>query len=456
MICCRPFPNIISSPSGGVSFLPESLDYFARVETAGDELTEPQKIAVNQFIAALQTASVWSKLDEVYIFGGSLLAGQKVKLKFAAGNDEELTTFNMSDSDASVSLGFGPGSTNSNKYATTGYIPADHSRTYTDFSFGCSFLGEPGGGSGNGHFLTDTPITSLFTFNIGLYGGLFPGISGSSSPAQVNGFHCFSLGASGQRRTMDDMVMDLSTQAQTPTFATQVSLFRSAFNSVTDFATGRMGVATLGGALTATEQKALGSAVRDLEFAWGRRTAPGGKVAFLSDSIGQGFNASPNYTARYSALVAASFGMLEINYGVQGGRLTGALASAGVNRYADILGCDPSKIILQLGTNDAGEIYTIAFRAAYDTILTGLINSGFSAGNITVCSLPFCTDTISRPEINQQLYADAAEDAASEFGTVFADIFGVTLANPSAISGDTIHPTTGGHDLIADTIIAVN
>ena len=80
---------------------------------------------------------------------------------------------------------------------------------------------------------------------------------------------------------------------------------------------------------------------------------------------------------------------------------------------------------------------------------------GMAAADIVVCSMPFCTDTGSRPQANQQFYADAAEDAAASVGAAFADIFALTLATPSYISADTVHPTTAGHAAIATAISAV-
>jgi len=449
--------NALGLPFGnrGAALLPETVEYVARLTTAGDSLTAPQTTALDTFIASLKTAGVWTLLDEAYCFGGSTLAGQKVKLKYASGNGDTLTTFNMSDSDASMAGGFGPGGTNTNKYATTGYIPANYSRTYTDFHFACSFLGQPGSGSGNGHFLVDTPITTLFKAIIGAaYGGLYPAPANTANCGAISGFHCYSVGTDGQRRGMDDAIMDLSTHALTPTFSTQFSLFRSAFNNVTDFATGKMGFACLGAALTSTQQRALGSAVRTLEYAWGRRSAPNGRIGFLGDSITQGFNASPVYTSRYSAQVASSMSMLEVNLGAQGGLLMGTAASAGVVRYADLNRASVIKAVIMLGTNDAGSSYTSQFRTDYDTVLNGLIAGGLAADDIMVCSLPYCTDTASRPLARQEAYAGAAEDAAAAAGCRFADIYALTVATPSYIHADTIHPTTAGHAAIAAAIIA--
>ena len=438
----------------GGSLLPETLEYVTRLEAVGGSLTEAQSAALDKFIGSLKSAGVWTLLDEAYCFGGSTLAAQKVKLKYASGNGDTLTTFNMSDSDASMTGGFGPGGTNTNKYATTGYIPASYSRTYTDFHFACSFLGQPGGG--NGHFLVDTPITTIFKANIGAgYGGLYPAPSNTANCSAISGFHCYSVGTDGQRRSMDDAIMALSTHALTPTFPTQFSLFRSAFNNVTDFATGKMGFACLGAALTSTQQRALGSAVRTLEYAWGRRTAPNGRIGFLGDSITQGFNASPVYTSRFAAQVASSMSMLEVNLGVQGGYLMGTNASAGVVRYADLNRASVSKAVIMLGTNDAGVAYNAQFRTDYDTILTGLIAGGLAADDIVVCSQPYCTDTGSRPLARQEAYAGAAEDAAAAAGCRFADIYALTAATPSYIHADTIHPTTSGHGAIATEIYTV-
>lgn len=439
---------------GGLSNLSnETIEYLERLSIAGGSITEEQTLSLDSMIVSLKQEGVWGLLDEVYCFGGNTLAAQKVKLKYAQGNSSTLTTFNMSDSDASMTGGFGPGSLNTNKFATTGYVPSNFSRTYTNFHFACSFLGQPNSGNGNGHFLVDTPVSTIFKANIGSgYGGLYPTISNSANCGAVSGFHCYSLSASGQRRSMDDAIMDLSTHALTPTFPTQFSLFRSAFNNVTDFAAGKMGFACLGASLTSDQQRTLGNAVRTLEYAWGRRSAPNGRIGFLGDSITQGFNASPIYTTRFSSQVASNIGMVEINLGVQGGKLMGSLASSGVVRYADLNRASVSKAVLMLGTNDASAAYSSQFLTDYNTILSGLIAGGLTADNIVVCSLPYCTDTTSRPLARQEAYANAAEEAANTFGCRFVDVYSFTLANPSYIHADTIHLTSIGHGAVATLI----
>jgi lysophospholipase L1-like esterase len=445
-------PRFVTS---GSSTLPETLEYITRLVAAGDSLTSEQTTALNTCIDTLKTGGVWDLLDEVYCFGGSTLAGQKVKLKYASGNADTLTTFNMTNADASMTGGFGPGATNANKYATTGYIPASYSRTYTDFSYGVSMLGQPSAGGGNGNFINDTPVSTIFKLTLNPnYGGLWPTIANTCVPGQINGFHSYSLTSSGQRRGIDDAIVDLSTHAQTPTFPTQISLWRSAFNSSTDFATGKMGFAFVGAGLTDAQQRTLGGAVRALEYAWGRRSAPNGRIVFMGDSITQGSNASPVYTARFGSLVAASASLLEINLGVQGGKLMGTAGSSLKNRYGDALLATPQKVVIMIGTNDAASVYSSQFRTDYDTVLSGLISGGMSAADIVVCSLPFCTNTGARPQANQQLYADAASAAAAAVGAVYVDIFALTLATPSYISADTIHPTTAGHAAIATAISA--
>jgi len=111
-------------------------------------------------------------------------------------------------------------------------------------------------------------------------------------------------------------------------------------------------------------------------------------------------------------------------------------------------------VVIVYGTNDAGSAYSSTFEDALDTILADLITGGVSATDITVCSLPYCTDTTSRPLVRQQAYADACEAAALTAGVNFADVFTLTKDTPSYISGDTIHPTNAGHAAMATTIEA--
>ena len=132
----------------------------------------------------------------------------------------------------------------------------------------------------------------------------------------------------------------------------------------------------------------------------------------------------------------------------------GTAGSSLKNRYGDALLATPQKVVIMIGTNDAASVYSSQFRTDYDTVLSGLISGGMSAADIVVCSLPFCTNTGARPQANQQLYADAASAAAAAVGAVYVDIFALTLATPSYISADTIHPTTAGHAAIATAISA--
>lgn len=435
-----------SSPPIGLQA--ETIDYAVRVTTAGGTISNQVLAAIDELIVELKANSVWTSIDECSVFWGTTIAAQAVKLKYPSGAASSLTTTNFTDADCTdPRAGFGPGSTNSSKYAQTDYIPASNSRTYLNFSFGVSFLGLMGIGDSFGCPLVDTNVTTAVKLGINpVIGGVFPLAGNAARPNYIDGLHSYSLTASGQRYCLDNAVKSLNTFAATPTYTTVMSFWRTQYSNTTTWGTGRIGFYFLGATLSETQQRALGAAVRRFEIAVGRRRAVAPLVV-IGDSITAGYNSSPAYTTRWGALLANSLNLPEINLGVEGCTLQGTAATSVLTRYTDAMLFRPAMIAIMIGTNDT--TFT-NFQANLNTVVSGWITAGMAPQNIILFSMPYRTSTLTFAQCLER--ANAARTTATTYGTRYVDAMGLFFANPSFIA-DTIHPTTAGHAAIAKTAL---
>lgn len=442
------------SAAGGGDAIPcqaETLAHVTAIEAEGGRLDAVTIAALDALIVDGKNNGWWALADEIGVFLGATLDAQLVKLKTPGATS--FTATNMSDADVDPLTGFGPGSTNSNKYAVSDYVPSAHSRSSSDFCFAVSTFGAIGVGSGNACVLSSIGGASLFKIVFAANtGGIFPQVSSESIPSiSLNGgLQTYSFNSNVITRYLDDCLMSEKSISAT-TLDQPISLFRSSFNSVFDYATGKIGFVFLGQSLSAAQAKAMGAAVRRFETAIGRRDDKPELVAF-GDSITWGHGATTVTTGRWPALVANALGCDEFNVGVQGSALMGSAAPAGIIRYADLTRRKPKYIYMMYGTNDNGASYSSTFRTNLDTILAAWIAAGMSPQNIMVISAPW-SKSASRSFANQYLFADAARGAALAAGCIYADVFGYTLSNTANIGGDEIHPTNTGHANIAQIVL---
>lgn len=447
--------NVLNNgPAGGLNNI-EAGQYRDRLVLAGDFIEGPALSSLDQLITTLKTAGVWTLLDEAYVFWGHTAAGQAVKLKYASGNASSLDLHNFVDADcADPTLGFGPGATNTTKYALTGYVPSAYSRTYQDFIFGASPLGKITE-SGNGMLLSDQHTTDVFQLIMG------PDLLGNYSSVVTSGtVNCPGLwsigfGSGGAVRIRQDDADYYNATTTSQTYDHEMGLWRASFNSSTGFAQGRMGFAFMGGGMTDAQQRALGKAVRDFETAVGRRSSAPRLVSF-GDSTTAGVGATNAFAGRWSAQVAASLGLVDHNIGVPGSFLVPVVHAPadGFNRYLDIARISHiGKVAIMYGTNDAGSAYSSTFGTEYDAMLAGLIAAGVPAGDIIVCSMVWSSDS-GRSDANQSQFAAAAQAAAAAHGCPFVDVYAAVKAAGGGVLSDTIHPNDSGYTLIANTILA--
>ena len=422
----------------------EVVGYASRITAVGGVMSGQSLVAVDDLVTELKAAGVWAQIDECSVFWGRSIAAQAVKLKYPTGAASSLTTTNFTDADCTdPRVGFGPGSSNSSKYAQTDYIPASNSRTYQNFSFGVSFLGLMGIGDSFGCPLVDTNITTAVRIGINpAIGGVFPMVGNAHRPNYIDGLHSYSLSGSGQRYCMDAALKASGTFGATPVFDTVLSFWRTQYSNTTTFGTGRIGFYFVGGTLTEAQQRSLGAAVRRYEIAVGRRSniAP---LVVMGDSITAGYNASPSYTTRWSRLLANALGRPEVNLGVEGIGLNNWI----VNTFADAMRFNPGVVAIMVGTNDTS--FT-NFQTNLNTVVSGWITAGMAPENIIVFSMPYRTSTFTFAQCLER--ANAARVTATTYGTRYVDAMGLFFANQSFIA-DTIHPTTAGHAAIAKTAL---
>lgn len=437
-----PSLNIIASNSANsVTIQPETLAYTAAVTGLDASFVE----SLDQLIVAAKRDGWWTLADEICVFAGSTLAQQLIKLKTPGA--ASLNATNMTDADADPIFGLGP-STNTNKFALSDYVPSANGRSTANFCFAASTTGIIGG-SATSCIFSSVGGASLFKLVLGSgQGGLYNQTSSESLPTwtEQGGLQCYSFDSNVCTRYLDGAFMS-GRNVSTTTLDQQITLFRASFNSVFDYATGKLSFTYVGQKLSSAQAVAMGAAVRRFEIAIGRRRILPANV-FVGDSITYGIGATTVQTTRFSTLVNRALAGEEINLGVQG-----ATSAQILTRYTEATRFKPERIIIMHGTNDASSAYPASYRTNLDTFISAWTAAGISPRNIYVCSLPWSPDG-ARTFANQKLYADAARAAAVAAGCVFVDIFGRTLSNAATDIGvDNIHPSNTGHANIARTIL---
>jgi lysophospholipase L1-like esterase len=433
--------GVLPLVNGGAGLQPETVAYLNAVTGLDASYAE----SLDQLIVSAKRDGWWALADELYVFAGSTLAQQLIKLKTPGA--ASLTATNMTDADVDPVFGFGP-AVNTNKFAVSDYVPSVLGRSSSNFCFAASTTGFVGG-SATSCILSSVGGAGLFKIVLGPgLGGLWGSVSTESYPAWTRGggLQTYSFDSNTMTRYLDDALMNTRSVSAT-TLDQPIAFWRASFNGVFDHATGRLSFVYLGQRLSAAQARAMGQAVRRFEIAIGRRRILPTN-AFVGDSITYGTGATTLMTSRWSTLVNQALAGEEVNMGVPG-----ATSAQVLTRWADATRPNPSRIFVMHGTNDAAFAYPTSYRTNLDTFLAGWIAAGVSPNNICVCSLPWSPDG-ARTFANQKLYADAARAAAVAAGCVFVDVFGRTLSNAAADIGvDNIHPSNTGHANIARIIL---
>ena len=188
--------------------------------------------------------------------------------------------------------------------------------------------------------------------------------------------------------------------------------------------------------------------------------APGDTAAvFLGDSYTEGWGAS-DPSRRWSALVAAEVGWVELNQG-QGG--TGFVTTSGrggcgldycptyVERVPDVISAQPDIVVIAGGQNDlmalAGD--PDAVRAALVETYT-LIRQGLPQARIIAVG-----PSTARPGNELIVELDEwVQATASSVGADYVSLIDPVVIEPSMVDFDGVHVNDAGHEAIAERVLA--
>lgn len=120
--------------SSSSSYDSDAQAYFDAITTNSGTISNGSKDAINTFVLALKSASLWTKMIDVGVFAGDQLAAALVKLKAASGTSDVITNVGFVSGDYTEATGLlGNGTTS--KYLRLG-VNATH-LTQNDTSMSC-------------------------------------------------------------------------------------------------------------------------------------------------------------------------------------------------------------------------------------------------------------------------------------------------------------------------------
>ncbi|WP_371782792.1 SGNH/GDSL hydrolase family protein [Streptosporangium subroseum] len=199
-------------------------------------------------------------------------------------------------------------------------------------------------------------------------------------------------------------------------------------------------------------------------------------VAVFGDSLADGVGTTPGADLRYPDLLARRVsepGMSVINLGIAGNRLlTDVFGERGITRFDREVLATPgvTHAIVQLGVNDIGMpgmfglpavpvadliagLTSIAERAkrhGLTTIIATVTPFGGAAGVTPGFDTPESEET--RQRLNQWIRANQEFDAVADLDRVLHDPAVPAALLPRYDSGDHIHPSDAGAEVIADVL----
>lgn len=444
----------------------------------GSNLTVYEIAAANQCIRGLKRDGLWTKLLRVDLFLGSNLAGKLLALKRGTGDTASWTKVGAW-TNAAYWTGHGIGNgTSLTEYLRSGFVPSSEGLSVTDMSAGLFFLDDTRNrtSADNSNFYSPWHISApagLATCCIGNDQGT-GGPSNTSVGALGPSMQCMSLTSGTIQNTYGYMRQkkDGSTQNTVASPVEEMLLFAGCYGSLPNprVGNGRVGFHFIGHALTYAEMQTLTKHVTTMQITLGAFVGYDQGVVVFGDSIGQGQGVTA--PQRWSRQVAAHYGLPECNLAIPSGRLatdvtTTGFVRSGLNRYTDMAFYNPRKVYLALGTNDAhlGDLSTngdpvkiAAYKAALVTVIqycqTTLGVNNTISNNLFVLGLPWWGPTITN-DTKRSAYIVAQQQACTEQGAIFIDIYGPMLAGGGdTLTQDHLHPTAAGHTCMATAIIA--
>jgi len=191
----------------------------------------------------------------------------------------------------------------------------------------------------------------------------------------------------------------------------------------------------------------------------------GDNAYFFGNSITFGLNASPRLTKRWSTVLSTAAGLTESNYGISGTTLVPNACWTNFDTSTIVTKTASGRFLfISYGVNDAfnTDITAAEFKASMKDAIQAAINRGWNPMRVIVNS-PFYTNRIApsmsgpctmspTPESGKQLFVTAAKEAAAEKGAYFIDVFNYMKNYGGLVDTDSVHPTTIGHQVIADYI----
>ena len=453
--------NNYSNSQGGEAYS-EVTDYAANVIAAGGTLQAGDETLLRAFKDSMVANGTWMGYEFYPFLGG--FSGCLQKLNPINEAVTALTNNLFVSGDYSESFGL---YNNGNKWLGTGIIPDNNSLAYNNISFG-GYIVDQVNASAH-YFFASRPAAGGMQIYAGKNAiGLAGGTVQKLCPAPGTGVPTF-LGVS--LRTTESIfrfhyadLLPPSPNATVPTTQTlpdELTIFQAKSFGATINATGKIAFAFLGPSMTRAQMDVLTEAIETLLVAKGRLTQVS-ELIVIGDSYTYG-NQSSAYNTRYTYLLASELGLRERNFGIGGAtlRTSSSQLYSEYDRRAQLLNCNytnaNSLIVLASGLNDAradagatGTPATIAdAKTKRKAEINELLAAGIASNKIIGWGIPYIED--GTPDGRLQAWNTAMQEACTETGTRFADVYTVTKANWATIKyTDNIHVTDSGHVLLKD------
>jgi len=440
----------------------ETTTFYNRLLTAGGVMDAATVQAVDRLVSRAKIGGIWTKAVDVGLMAGQNSAAARVKLVAAPGTPTSYSAINMVESDYDQTRGFFLYS-NSNKYLSTGLVPASVGVTSTSMTM-AAFIPDGTSGSNSGALVGDNPASgdvSVFVNSNQL--GFLSALSNSGAGGQR--VQLMSFNGSNEYGYTNNILSYSYTAWGGGGYAlnSEVTIFKSTRNGVVYYQTGSIGGWFVFSGLTQTESALLSSIITDFYKQIGRISLVGGVVVYFGDSITGGVGGTTS--TRWSSVVARQIGQREVNAGVPSSAFRGNTASivGGYNRYTDALAIDANTVVMMYGTNDLVNDGIASFTGTASNLTdvttktrTVIQNAKAYGRRLIICSPPYCY-TSSAVGTKVKNYLEAFNSACSlEGGVTFVDCYNIFLdtGSPDSYMNDALHPNTAGHALIAQHVIA--
>ncbi len=447
--------------NAGLSYDDDALAYFARIATAGGTITTGEKTAANNYIVQLKEAAngtPWNDMVEIWEKICLDPTAARVKLKHPVGSPAVITTNNIVSGDFKL---HGIQMNGSNTFVQTGFIPSAH-LTAGSQSYGVFTLGNAaGGGFGTGTTVALGAGADVFLAYSGAQ-ALLQGVTVNGAK-RTEGYHIVTTTASGGAQYQHTLASVFAAGTPTTPGGTQVELGRY-FG--TFYFNARIGGYFVGRTLTGTQRTAIITA-RESLMGWvnneARTTVAYANVLVCwGDSVTEGHSATDE-AHEYPSLLAVSLGMTLANTGIGGACLIGSNSPiAGECSLLSRVGQEaPSLVTEQFGINDAGGIQgpttAAEFQAGLELLVARTIRcTGLTVSSIVLGTMNYVTEAGGTYPAQQPLIAQATRNAATSTGTILADCYALMAPTLSAgLLQDPLHPNNAGHQVIANSYIAV-